>query len=104
MLPESLRSKLEQKFGMTILQSYGTADIGCLGYECAEKNGMHLPDDKIVEIVNPETGKQLRAGQIGEIVGTTFNKAYPLIRFGTGGSFPSWLKIPVRAAAPRPGL
>ena len=84
MLPESLRSKLEQKFGMTILQSYGTADIGCLGYECAEKNGMHLPDDKIVEIVNPETGKQLRAGQIGEIVGTTFNKAYPLIRFGTG--------------------
>ena len=53
MLPESLRSKLEERFGMTIRQSYGTADIGCLGYECREKNGMHLPDDKIVEIVDP---------------------------------------------------
>ena len=63
MLPESLRSTLEEKFGMTIRQSYGTADIGCLGYECMEKNGMHLPDDKIVEIVDPETGKQLRPGQ-----------------------------------------
>ncbi|HSB06834.1 MAG TPA: AMP-binding protein [Thermodesulfobacteriota bacterium] len=84
MLPESLRSKLEQKFGMTIRQSYGTADIGCLGYECVEKNGMHIPDDKIVEIVDPETGKQLRPGQAGEIVATTFNKVYPLIRFGTG--------------------
>ena len=59
MLPESLRSKLEEKFGMIIRQSYGTADIGCLGYECMKKNGMHIPDDKIVEIVDPETGKQL---------------------------------------------
>ena len=84
MLPESLRSTLEEKFGMTIRQSYGTADIGCLGYECAERNGMHLPDDKIVEIVDPETGKQLRPGKIGEIVATTFNRIYPLIRFGTG--------------------
>jgi phenylacetate-CoA ligase len=84
MVPESLRSKLEEKFGMTLRQSYGTADIGCLGYECMEKNGMHIPDDKLVEIVNPETGKQLKPGEVGEIVATTFNKVYPLIRFGTG--------------------
>jgi phenylacetate-CoA ligase len=84
MLPESLRSKLEEKFGMIIRQGYGTADIGCLGYECMKKNGMHIPDDKIVEIVDPETGKQLPPGKTGEIVATTFNKAYPLIRFGTG--------------------
>jgi len=84
MLPESLRSKLEGKFGMIIRQSYGTADIGCLSYECMLKNGMHIPDDKIVEIVDPETGKQLPPGKTGEIVATTFNKAYPLIRFGTG--------------------
>jgi phenylacetate-CoA ligase len=84
MLPESLRSKLEEKFGMTIRQSYGTADVGCLGYECIEKNGMHVPDDKIVEIADPETGKQLEPGQPGEIVATTFNRVYPLIRFGTG--------------------
>jgi phenylacetate-CoA ligase len=84
MLPESLRSKLEEKFGMTVRQSYGTADIGCLGYECMHKNGMHIPDDKIVEIVDPVTGKQLGPGKTGEIVATTFNKVYPLIRFGTG--------------------
>ncbi len=84
MLPESLRSRLEEKFGMIIRQSYGTADIGCLGYECMEKSGMHIPDDKIVEIVDPRTGKQLPPGKAGEIVATTFNKVYPLIRFGTG--------------------
>ena len=84
MLPESLRSKLEEKFGMIIRQTYGTADVRCLGYECMKKNGMHVPDDKIVEIVDPETGKQLGPGKMGEIVATTFNKVYPLIRFGTG--------------------
>lgn len=84
MLPESLRSKLEEKFGMVIRQGYGTADIRCLGYECINKNGMHIPDDKIVEIVDPNTGKQVGPGRIGEIVGTTFNKTYPLIRFATG--------------------
>jgi len=84
MLPESLRSQLEEKFGMIIRQGYGTADIRCLGYECMKKNGMHIPDDKIVEIVDPETGKQLGPGKTGEIVATTFNKIYPLIRFGTG--------------------
>jgi phenylacetate-CoA ligase len=84
MLPESLRLKLEEKLGLILRQSYGTADIGCLGYECMLKNGMHIPDDKIVEIVDPETGKQLPPGKTGEIVATTFNKTYPLIRFGTG--------------------
>jgi len=84
MVPESLRSKLEERFGMIIRQGYGTADIRCLGYECMEKNGMHIPDDKIVEIVDPETDKQLDPERTGEIVATTFNKAYPLIRFGTG--------------------
>jgi len=84
MLPESLRSKLEEKFEMTIRQTYGTADVRCLGYECMKKSGMHIPDDKIVEIVDPDTGKQLGPGKIGEIVATTFNKVYPLIRFGTG--------------------
>ena len=84
MLSESLRTRLEEKFDMVIRQSYGTADIGCLGYECMEKNGMHLPDDKLVEIVDPQTGKQLPFETPGEIVGTTFNRVYPLIRFGTG--------------------
>jgi len=84
MLPESLRKTLEDKLGVILRQSYGTADIGSLGYECMKKNGMHVPDDKIVEIVDPQTGRQLALGETGEIVATTFNKTYPLIRFGTG--------------------
>ena len=84
MLPESLRKTLEDKLGVILRQSYGTADIGSLGYECMEKSGMHIPDDKIVEIVDPHTGRQLPPGETGEIVATTFNKTYPLIRFGTG--------------------
>lgn len=102
MLPESLRSKLEEKFGMIVRQGYGTADIRCLGYECIKKNGMHIPDDKIVEIVDPNTGEQLGPGKVGEIVGTTFNKTYPLIRFATGDlSFISESPCPCGRTSPR---
>jgi phenylacetate-CoA ligase len=102
MVPESLRSTLEERFGMTLRQSYGTADIGCLGYECMEKNGMHVPDDKLVEIVDPQTGKQLKPGDVGEVVATTFNKTYPLIRFGTGDlSYLSASPCPCGRTSPR---
>ncbi|MBI4767159.1 MAG: AMP-binding protein [Deltaproteobacteria bacterium] len=84
MLTESLRDTLESELGLMVRQSYGTADIGCLGFECIQKNGMHFPDDCIVEIVDPRTGRQCGPGEIGEVVGTCFNKVYPLIRFGSG--------------------
>lgn len=84
MLPESLRERLEGSFDMTIRQCYGTVDVGCLGYECVEKGGMHIPDDVIVEIVDPETGKRLPSGATGEIVATNFNPTFPMIRYGTG--------------------
>lgn len=84
MLQESLRDELEASFGMLIRQGYGTADVGCMGYECFYKNGMHFPYNCIVEIVDPETGKQLGPGETGEIVTTVFDEVYPLIRFGTG--------------------
>jgi len=70
-----VRLKLEEKFGLILRQSYGTADIGCLGYECMLKNGMHVPDDKIVEIMDPETGKQLPPGKTGEIVATPLTRS-----------------------------
>jgi phenylacetate-CoA ligase len=84
MLPESLRDELEEGFGMIIRQGYGTADVGCLGYECYHKGGMHFPHNCIVEIVDPETGRQLGPGETGEIVATVFDEVYPMIRFGTG--------------------
>jgi phenylacetate-CoA ligase len=84
MFPESLRQKLEGKLGIFIRQVYGTVDVGCLGYECPEKTGMHIPEDVMVEIVDTETGKQLEMGATGEIVATTFSRVFPMIRFATG--------------------
>lgn len=84
MLPESLRASLEERLDMIIRQSYGTADVGCLSYECYHKGGMHFASDCIVEVVDPETGQPLAEGEPGEVVCTVFNKTYPLIRFGTG--------------------
>jgi phenylacetate-CoA ligase len=63
---------------------------------------MHIPDDKIVEIVDPETGKQLPFERPGEIVATTFSKVYPLIRFGTGDlSLLTGAPCPCGRTAPR---
>jgi phenylacetate-CoA ligase len=84
MLPESLRAELEGSFGVRVLQSYGTADLGCLAYECPEKGGWHVHPEAIVEVLDLETGKAAGPGQPGEVVGTLFDVAYPLLRFGTG--------------------
>lgn len=84
MFPESLRQKIESKLDVMVRQGYGTVDVGCLGYECPEKKGMHIPEDVIVEIVDTETGKQMEIGATGEIVATNFSKAFPMLRFATG--------------------
>ncbi len=84
MFPESLRQKLESKLDLLVRQGYGTVDVGCLGYECPEKRGMHIPEDVIVEIVDTETGKQMEMGATGEIVTTNFSKVFPMLRFATG--------------------
>jgi phenylacetate-CoA ligase len=84
MFPESLRAELEKDFGVRALQGYGTADQGCLAYECAERGGMHLHPESIVEVLDLETHKPAVPGQPGEIVVTTFDPAYPLLRFATG--------------------
>lgn len=84
MLSPALRKSLEQDYGISVLQGYGTAELGLLGYECHERSGMHIPEEMTIEIVNPQTGRQVEPGEIGEVVATPFNKIYPLIRFGTG--------------------
>ncbi len=84
MLPETLRQELQEGFGVRVLQGYGTADLGCLAYECPEKGGWHAHPEAIVEVLDLETGKPAAPGQPGEVVGTLFDVAYPLLRFGTG--------------------
>ncbi len=83
MLPPSLRQSFES-YGISAAQGYGTAELGALAYECRQKSGMHIPEEVVVEIVDPKTGKQLPPGEVGEVVATPFNKIYPLIRYGTG--------------------
>jgi phenylacetate-CoA ligase len=83
-LPESLRRTLEEQHGILTRQSFGTADLGIVAYECREAAGMHLMEDAIFQICDPETGAPLPPGQVGEIVCTVNHRAYPMIRFGTG--------------------
>ena len=83
-LPESMRRTLEDEYGVMTRQGFGTADIGMVGYECAAKSGMHLVDEAIVQVCDPQTGEPLPIGQIGELVATVHNRTYPMIRFGTG--------------------
>jgi phenylacetate-CoA ligase len=81
---EKLRSQLEKKFDLIMRQGYGTADVGCIGYECFHKNGLHIANRCFVEICHPDTGIPLKDGEVGEVVVTAFNKTYPLIRLATG--------------------
>ena len=83
-LPQSLRASLESDLGVCVRQGYGTADLGCIAYECSELGGMHLSSRCLVEICDPETHEPLPAGATGEVVVTPFNDVYPLIRFATG--------------------
>jgi phenylacetate-CoA ligase len=86
MLPPSLRQVFEEKYHLATSQAYAVTEPGgVIAYECPDKSGLHLMDDYIVEIVDPRTGKQVGTGEVGEIVVTPIhNKAWGLIRFGTG--------------------
>ena len=70
--------------GITCLQCYGTADLGHVAYESPAKEGMIVDEGVILEIVRPGTGEPVPVGDVGEIVVTTLNPDYPLIRFATG--------------------
>jgi len=80
----SQRERFEGEYGMKTTSAYGTADLGFLGYTMDGVEGFCLMDNIHMQICDPDTGEILPDGEIGEIVVTTFNKAYPLIRFGTG--------------------
>ncbi len=83
-LSEKMRSQMEKKYDLIMRQGYGTADVGCIGYECFHKTGLHIANRCYVEICHPDTGIPLKDGEVGEIVVTAFNKTYPLIRLATG--------------------
>ena len=81
--PPSLRDWFAER-GITGYQCYATADLGLIAYETEAREGLVLDEGVIVEIVRPGTGDPVAPGEVGEVVVTTLNPDYPLIRFGTG--------------------
>jgi phenylacetate-CoA ligase len=79
----SLRAEYAER-GIQCLQCYATADLGNIAYESAAQEGMIVDEGVIVEIVTPGTGNPVAPGEVGEVVVTTLNPDYPLIRFATG--------------------
>lgn len=83
----SMREAYEKR-GIRVTQAYATADIGSIAHETYHDgklcDGMICNENLIVEIVRPGTDVPVPVGEVGELVVTTFNKAYPLVRFGTG--------------------
>jgi phenylacetate-CoA ligase len=82
-LPASLRQELAGR-GVSVLQCYAIADAGVIAYESAAREGMIVNESVLVEIVRPGTGDPVPAGDVGEIVVTSFSACYPMIRLATG--------------------
>jgi len=82
-LPTVTRDWLRER-GISVRQCYATADIGVIAYETDAEDGLVVEEELLVEIVRPGTGDPVAPGEVGEVVVTTFNADYPLIRFATG--------------------
>jgi len=82
-LPKALRSEFNAA-GIDVLQAYASADVGLIGFESQSDDGLIIAEDLLVEIVRPGTLEPVADGEIGEVVVTSFNVDYPLIRFATG--------------------
>ena len=80
----ALRHSFEKDYGIDAYQMYGATEVGDVAYECSAKKGWHICEETIVEIVDPATGKNVRSGELGEIVVTRLNDIFFLFRFGTG--------------------
>lgn len=82
-LPASLRTWFNDR-GVATLQCYAIADLGLVAYESPAQEGMIVDEGVVLELVRPGTGEPVAAGEVGEVVVTTFTPEYPLLRFATG--------------------
>lgn len=83
-LPADLRNTFVEQYGISICNTYATAELGLLAYNIVEGLTMDLLPQPIIQLVDPDTGQEVEPGEVGEIVVTNFSKVYPLLRFGTG--------------------
>lgn len=87
-LPPAVRTAMAER-GIQVTQTYGSADLGLIAYESLGRDGrptegMIVEEGLLLEIVRPGSGEPVKDGEVGEVVITTFNRDYPLIRFATG--------------------
>ena len=102
-LPPSLRARLQDGFGVDVYQAYAAADTGLIGYECAEKDGWHVAPEVVVEVLLPGDDRPAAEGEAGQVVVTSPNEVYPLVRFGTG-DLSAWNRAPCLCGRPGPRL
>ena len=81
--PPSLRDWFLAR-GVQGYQCFATADVGLIAYETSAREGLVIDEGVVVEIVRPGTGDPVPDGEVGELVVTSLNPVYPLVRFGTG--------------------
>lgn len=82
-LPASLREELANG-GVAVAQCYAVAETGVIAYESTAREGLIVNEHLIVEVVRPGTGDPVPDGDVGEVVVTTFNPDYPMVRLATG--------------------
>ncbi len=81
--PPSVREALAKR-GIDGYECYATADLGMIAYQTPAREGLVADEEVLIEIVRPGTGDPVAAGEVGEVLVTSFNETYPLIRFATG--------------------
>ena len=102
-LPPSLRARLQDGFGVDVFQAYAAADTGLIGYECAGKDGWHVAPEVVVEVLLPGDDRPAPEGAAGQVVVTSPNEVYPLVRFGTG-DLSAWNRASCPCGRPGPRL
>jgi phenylacetate-CoA ligase len=101
-LPPSLRAWLSERVPV-VLQGYGTAETGNLGYETNALDGLHVPADALVQICDLSTGEAIYDGREGEVVVTIFEPDAPVVRFGTG-DLSAWATDETTSTEPTPRI
>ena len=83
-LPPAMRQVLAGQYGLEVINTYATAELGALAFNAGDGMAMRLLPEPLIQVVNPDSGQPVGPGETGEVVVTTGNRLYPLIRFGTG--------------------
>jgi phenylacetate-CoA ligase len=80
----AVRQRLTADYGLSLGNGYATADVGFMAVNLDGSLPMQLLPRPIIQVVDPDTGQDVGPGEVGEVVVTNLNAAYPVIRLGTG--------------------